>query len=1077
MMALGSSCCGHGSSSTLSPLAQPFTVDHYCIKKPTESPAQIADQSPSDPYNSSSRPYNPSLRNWLHLGPIPDGLFHSSMDLETGITGMSSSHAVGFGYFDKDLNSSYSRNFSYSEEPEPLSSNPIEAETYFPQYPLEVPDACSSLFASSGSSRANLVGSSGYESAPVTVNSERYSMNNFDCFGNPPGYVLETKWKSPWIEPLDGQQGQGKGHEQLTGEWFTKWPLSSVNGACSQDLWKHQPGGLTAHEKPHGIWQGKQNEYCGSQVPSKALDATFSDPSLSTKVSDENAQATSSAMPRASSVSAAVSALEDTSNPKFADLMSFGPTWNPLNRNPSTFDSYISDMESCPTTNPTIFYPSMTSLSPSQTFRPQGSAIGNSTGDISIDAQDGSNQLDAKEEDHTTTNGVPEERTDTQQRLSNFYAKHAIPYALNFCTGVFGTSNAIPSSLGTINQPISPIDSASWKPAPDFQYPTYGPAQNGNPQTLVDESVQFMGLKQCQQAIAVSDDEEIFFSPKLPAYHPSPSPSSQPSVTMTSLHETENNFGCTNETISTICERGSPILAKAGRHIDPRSESPSVPKDNKEPIIFEAGMTENEETNGHTSDGLPDFFQPNESVQDLPSNGVGCSNAETCEALNGSLHVSNGSLVPRVDSHLLVNMMHNLSDLLHSSCCLNTDALKESDFDVLSLILRNLHQCILKKRGLSGDLQRSYCFGGSHHVQNSADMDKGHAEEKSPIAGIEVKDAPSQCNNEGHDTVEGSMPPGSPRKPDDSHKFVATSNNMAFKKDNDITQDMEKTLKKSFDEEGSQDLETLLYKNLWIESEAALCTMKYELKSVQMKLEMERSKQLVEKVGTMMESVNLEETITNSEVKSAKATCNTSIEDVQPTSEEAKETSTNHKTKPDEKPDEKVEAQSEDITAVMARFMVLKNRKDPSVSPPQECEPRFSLRSRSYSNLDFLTKLHSSRTEEEEAAMSIIPSFSDGKTETGRTQSAYIEGKERLFAQWEVETGGTRPVLRERQCDSGNRSGRPAILRDVRVCGAPPVPAYQTLGFQRYFENPPGQRSPFPESPYDWEHVLWDELV
>lgn len=38
-------------------------------------------------------------------------------------------------------------------------------------------------------------------------------------------------------------------------------------------------------------------------------------------------------------------------------------------------------------------------------------------------------------------------------------------------------------------------------------------------------------------------------------------------------------------------------------------------------------------------------------------------------------------------------------------------------------------------------------------------------------------------------------------------------------------------------QEQGEDPQTLLFKNLWIEAEAALCSMKYELRLAQMKLE------------------------------------------------------------------------------------------------------------------------------------------------------------------------------------------------------------------------------------------------
>lgn len=44
-------------------------------------------------------------------------------------------------------------------------------------------------------------------------------------------------------------------------------------------------------------------------------------------------------------------------------------------------------------------------------------------------------------------------------------------------------------------------------------------------------------------------------------------------------------------------------------------------------------------------------------------------------------------------------------------------------------------------------------------------------------------------------------------------------------------------------EQGEDDPQTLLYKKLWIEAEAALCSMKYELRLAQMKIKLEKCEQ------------------------------------------------------------------------------------------------------------------------------------------------------------------------------------------------------------------------------------------
>ena len=55
-------------------------------------------------------------------------------------------------------------------------------------------------------------------------------------------------------------------------------------------------------------------------------------------------------------------------------------------------------------------------------------------------------------------------------------------------------------------------------------------------------------------------------------------------------------------------------------------------------------------------------------------------------------------------------------------------------------------------------------------------------------------------------------------------------------------QALKEVLKKDFDGEEEMQAETLLYKNLWLEAEAALCSVSYRARFNRMKIEMEKCK-------------------------------------------------------------------------------------------------------------------------------------------------------------------------------------------------------------------------------------------
>lgn len=56
-------------------------------------------------------------------------------------------------------------------------------------------------------------------------------------------------------------------------------------------------------------------------------------------------------------------------------------------------------------------------------------------------------------------------------------------------------------------------------------------------------------------------------------------------------------------------------------------------------------------------------------------------------------------------------------------------------------------------------------------------------------------------------------------------------------------QAVKEVVNENIPEKGDNRPQTLLFKNLWIEAEAALCSIKYELQLARMQIEMEKSKQ------------------------------------------------------------------------------------------------------------------------------------------------------------------------------------------------------------------------------------------
>ncbi|XP_042489703.1 uncharacterized protein LOC122069698 [Macadamia integrifolia] len=170
-MAFGSFSHGSSaSSSNLSPLAQPFTVDRF-LPKPNLNPLVPFGE---DPYLHS---YPPAFDNWHHLPPptsLPDSFSCSNSYSDSASTHAPNlSCATNYGYYGSQSINSFGTHikpntatssvvsFPYDQQQsESIRTTLVEAKPYYPQYPsLSIHDdtspvvlnesACDMLSASS----------------------------------------------------------------------------------------------------------------------------------------------------------------------------------------------------------------------------------------------------------------------------------------------------------------------------------------------------------------------------------------------------------------------------------------------------------------------------------------------------------------------------------------------------------------------------------------------------------------------------------------------------------------------------------------------------------------------------------------------------------------------------------------------------------------------------------------------------------------------------------------------------------------------------------------------------------------
>ncbi|XP_052311165.1 uncharacterized protein LOC7490720 isoform X5 [Populus trichocarpa] len=194
---------------------------------------------------------------------------------------------------------------------------------------------------------------------------------------------------------------------------------------------------------------------------------------------------------------------------------------------------------------------------------------------------------------------------------------------------------------------------------------------------------------------------------------------------------------------------------------------------------------------------------------------------------------------PRLDFQIVVKTMNELSELLMQNCTNDLDSLNEHEHDIIKRIIHNLTLCIRNRVGEhtlmseSSHPHTSYCVRKSTHLNKCSNMELQTTRTKAVMVSHEL----------GHQNKhERQMSSTSFRE-----RFLDSLNarNGGFNKNEDITQVNEKALEGHYELEEEENPQVLFYKNLWLEAEAALCSMKYKASVLGMKTEMEKIKMAI----------------------------------------------------------------------------------------------------------------------------------------------------------------------------------------------------------------------------------------
>ncbi|KAA8526060.1 hypothetical protein F0562_007840 [Nyssa sinensis] len=207
-------------------------------------------------------------------------------------------------------------------------------------------------------------------------------------------------------------------------------------------------------------------------------------------------------------------------------------------------------------------------------------------------------------------------------------------------------------------------------------------------------------------------------------------------------------------------------------------------------------------------------------VFSLPS-GVPTELTETFQSASNSL-----SIPPKIDVQIVVNAMHNLSEFLLQNCSNDLYSLTEHDHDTLRHIINNLCMCIRKSVGQRTPMCKSPQPSISYYPKKPTELLK-----------VTMREAASVSRQHDNVKQKGCFIAFS-EKDYKVHDYSSSSaGESGIEKGNNIYQVMDKALKENHQIKEEMHPQALIYKNLWLEAEAALRLLKYKACSLRMKTE------------------------------------------------------------------------------------------------------------------------------------------------------------------------------------------------------------------------------------------------
>lgn len=454
----------------------------------------------------------------------------------------------------------------------------------------------------------------------------------------------------------------------------------------------------------------------------------------------------------------------------------------------------------------------------------------------------------AKNEKLPKEKSVPEEIFDQVfKEKSALQISHANSECFNLALDFIEAINPVENSSESFDHYNPSVDSPCWKGAPVSCFAPVKSSEAASSQYMKNMGSYNSLYLQVPRVCPLSTDETIKISLESPnektvsVERSSSSSSKSPSNANSSLTEPEVDDSAKGGSFHSKSSRVYE-LQHSLKSCEPKKEHAILNKSRGDsdfkPLLsiqqnFEASkMASEKECLSKTC--VPDL----QSIYDT-GNGVSLlSSVEDTSSKLTKLHEADST--PKIDVQMLVNTLRSLSDVLLFHASNDSLLLKEGDREILEDVIFNLGQCILKNEKQRIPIQESQFpqHSTSQDLEELPKLPEEASVERPSLRREAAVIAQDQLNHlHVHAEKHHDIDPG--------HKMEVVSDSISLKgamaKEDNMTQAIMKVLSENFDDEEETPPQSLLYKNLWLEAEAELCSINYKARYKRMKTEMEKS--------------------------------------------------------------------------------------------------------------------------------------------------------------------------------------------------------------------------------------------